>query len=86
MWSDALKDKTYQARIAALSIIQCTTFVNYLRAHDQNEHAENVETAIGVVAAIFSDELGRETLAQAIKWASDEAGGAKLPESLSVRH
>lgn len=86
MWSDALKDKTCQARIAALSIIQFTTVVNYLRAHDQNEHAENVEAAIGVVAAIFSDELGRETLAQAIKWASDEAGGVKLPESLLVRH
>ncbi len=86
MWSDVLKDKTYQARIAALSIIQCTTFVNYLRAHNQNEHAENVETAIGVVTALFSDEVGRETLAQAIKWASDEAGGAKLPESLAVRH
>ena len=81
-----MKDKTHQARIVALSIIQCTTVVNYLRAHDQIEHAENVETAIGVVAAIFSDELGRETIAEAIKWASDEAGGAKLPESLSVRH
>ena len=81
-----MNDKTCQARIAALSIIQITTVVNYLRAHDQNEHAENVEAAIGVVAAIFSDELGRETLAQAIKWASDEAGGVKLPESLSVRH
>ncbi len=81
-----MKDKTYQARIAALSIIQCTTVVNYLRAHDQNEHAKNIETAIGVVAALFSDELGRERLAQAIKWASDEAGITKLPESLSVRH
>ncbi len=81
-----MKDKTYQARIAALSIIQCTTFVNYLRAHDQCEHAENVEAAIGVVTTLVSDELGRETLAQAIKWASDEAGGVKLPESLSVRH
>ncbi len=81
-----MKDKTYQARIAALSIIQCTTVVNYLRAHNQNEHAENIETAIGVVAALFSDELGRETLAQAIKWAWDEAGDAKLPESLLVRH
>ena len=80
-----MTDKTYQARIAALSMIQCTTVVNYLRAHDQNEHAENVEAAIGVVAAIFSDELGREILAQAIKWASDEAG-AKLPAALSVRH
>ncbi len=86
MWSDALKDKTYQARIAALSIVQCTTVVNFLRAHDQNEHAENVDAAIGVVAAIFSDELGRERLAQAIKWASDQAGISKLPESLSVRH
>ncbi len=81
-----MKDKTHQARIAALSIIQCTTIVNYLRAHDKNEHAENVETAIRVVAALFSGELGRETLAQAIRWASDEAGDAKLPESLSVRH
>ena len=82
-----MKDETYQARVAALSIAQCTTVVNFLRAHDQDEHAENVEAAINAVIAIISDELGRDALAQAMQWVSDQAGdGAEPAESATGLH
>ncbi len=74
-----MKDETYQARVAALSIAQCATVANFLRARDQDEHAENVEAAINAVIAIISDELGRDTLAQAMEWVSDQAGEGTEP-------
>ncbi len=82
-----MKDKTYQARVAALSLSQCTTVVNLLRAHEQDVHADNMEAAINVVASLISKELGRETLAQAMSWASDELGGsAELSQLVTTPH
>ncbi len=69
-----MKDKAYQARVAALSIAQCTTVVNLLRARGQDAHANNVEAAMNVVVSLVANELGRETLAQAMSWVSDELG------------
>ncbi len=80
-------DETYQARVAALSIAQCMTTVNLLRAHGHNEHADNVEAAISMVIAIISNELGRDTLSRAMKWASDKTGaGPELFETITPRH
>lgn len=82
-----MKDRTYQARVAALSIAQCTTVANLLRAHGQNEHAENVQAALSRVIAILSNELGRDTLAQAMDWVSEQReDGAELPESVKALH
>jgi hypothetical protein len=82
-----LKDKTYQARVAALSLAQCTTVVNLLRAHEQDVHAENMEAAISVVASLISNELGRDTLAQAMSWVSDEVGGSsELSQIVTTPH
>ncbi len=82
-----MKTEAYQARVAALSIAQSRTVVSFLHAHGQEEHAENVEAAINAVIAIISDELGRDTLAQAMKWVSDQAGGgAELAESVTRLH
>jgi hypothetical protein len=82
-----LNDEAYQARVAALSIAQCRTVVNFLHARGQDEHAENVEAAITAVVAIISDELGRDTLARAMKWVSDQAGdGAEPAESVTQLH
>jgi len=73
--------------MAALSIAQCRTVVNFLHARGQDEHAENVEAAITAVIAIISDELGRDTLARAMKWVSDQAGdGAEPAESVTQLH
>jgi len=82
-----LQNKTYQARVAALSLAQCNTVVTLLRAHGQTEHAEQMEAAISVVVSIVSNELGRETLAQAMSWASNEIGhGNNLTELVTTPH
>lgn len=82
-----MDDKTYQARVAALSLAQCNTVVTLLRAHGQTAQADNMEAAISVVVSIVSNELGRETLASAMSWAADEIGdGAKLPDLATTPH
>jgi hypothetical protein len=82
-----LEDKTYQARVAALSLAQCNTVVTLLRAHGQDEQASNMEAAISVVVSIVSNELGRETLASAMSWASDEIGhGNNLSQLVTTPH
>ncbi len=82
-----MKDKIYQARVAALSLSQCMTVVNLLRAHGQDEHADNMEAAINVVASLISNELGRDTLARAMSWVSDELGGsAELSQLVTTPH
>ncbi len=73
--------------MAALSIAQCRTVVNFLHARSQDEHAENVEAAINAVIDLISDELGRDTLAQAMKWVSDQTGDdAELAEYVTQLH
>ena len=82
-----MKDKTHQARVAALSIVQCTTVVKLLRAHGQNEHAENIESALSAVITIVSKSLGRDTLDQAMNWVSDQTeDGIELSESVTALH
>jgi hypothetical protein len=82
-----LKDKTHQARVAALSIAQCTTVVKLLRAHGQDVHAENVESALSAVMTIVSEALGRDTLDRAMNWVSDQTeGGSELAESVTALH
>ena len=61
--------------------------VNLLRAHEQDVHAENMEAAISVVASLISNELGRDTLAQAMSWVSDEVGGSsELSQIVTTPH
>ena len=82
-----MEDKTYQARVAALSLAQCNTVVTLLRAHGQSEQADNMEAAISVVVSIVSNELGRETLASAMNWASEEIGdGNNLSDLVTTPH
>ena len=82
-----MKDKTHQARVAALSIAQCTTVVKLLRAHGQNEHAENMESALSAVMTIVSEALGRNTLDQAMNWVSDQTeAGVEPSESVTALH
>ena len=82
-----MQDKIYQARVAALSLAQCNTVVTLLRAHGEDEQADNMESAISVVASIVSNELGKETLANAISWASNEIGhGNDLSQLVTAPH
>ena len=68
-----LTDRAYQARVAALSIAHSSTMLTLLRAHGDDEHADNVEAAIAAVVAIVSKSTGKETLTEALEWVSDEA-------------
>ena len=70
----SLQDNSDQTRVAALSLMQMTTVVTLLRAHGETEHAERVEAAKNAVIAIIVKELGRDTLAHAMKCVSDEIG------------
>ena len=46
-----------------------------------------MEAAISVVVSIVSNELGRETLASAMSWASDEIGhGNTLTHLVTTPH
>ena len=82
-----MEDKTYQARVAALSLAQCNTVVTLLRAHGQDEQADNMAAAISVVVSIVAKELGRETLANAMSWASEEIGHANgLSHLMATQH
>ena len=82
-----MQDKIYQARVAALSLAQCNTVVTLLRAHGEDEQADNMESAISVVVSIVSNELGKETLANAISWASNEIGhGNDLSQLVTAPH
>lgn len=82
-----MEQKTHQARVTALSLAQCATTVNLLRAHGEDEHADSMEAAISTVIAIVSDQLGKETVAKAMRWASDELGIAASPSGLvTTRH
>ncbi|MEM7224989.1 MAG: hypothetical protein AAF495_18570 [Pseudomonadota bacterium] len=82
-----LQDKTHQARIAALSLAQCNSVVTLLRAHGQDGHADGMEAALNMVMTIVAEELGRDTLSQAIAWASDELGrGADLRALVNPPH
>jgi hypothetical protein len=81
------EEKTHQARVVALSLAQCTAMVNLLRAHHQNDHAENIEAAMSVIVNLVSDTLGKDTLSQAMDWVCEEIDdGAELPDLAFVTH
>ncbi len=82
-----MQNKTYQARIAALSIAQSSTMVRLLRSYGQNAHAENIEAAINAVTDIVSAELGRHIMAEAMAWVADESWeGDDLPAIATRLH
>jgi hypothetical protein len=80
-------ERTHQARVVALSLAQCTAMVNLLRAHHQDEHAENIEAAMSVIVNLVSDTLGKDALAEAMDWVCEEIDdGAELPDLAFVTH
>lgn len=79
--------KIHQARVAALSLAQCATTVTLLRANGENQHADNMEAAISAAVTIVSDQLGRDTLEQAMRWASEKLDRAADPAGpATTRH
>lgn len=79
--------KIHQARVAALSLAQCATAVTLLRANGENQHAERMEAAISATVTIVSDQLGKDTVAQAMRWAADRLDNAADPAGpATTRH
>ncbi len=69
------KDQTYHARVAALSMAHGAALVKLLRAHGQDVHAANVETALHDLDAIVAREVGRLALGEAMSWVANHSWG-----------
>ena len=65
-------ERCHQARVVALSVAHCSAMASLLRASRQDEHASNVEAAITVTLSLVANQVGRETMAEAIDWARNE--------------
>ena len=76
-----MDDSGHQARVAVLSMAQCTAVANLLRAHGQDDHAEGIEEALREASRILCDEVGAEALAEAGAWVSGQ-----LCEAGQLRH
>ena len=82
-----MSDKTHQARLTALSLAQCNAMAGLLRAHGEEDHAENLDAAIDAVVSLVSKELGRRNLEQAMTWAAEELGvGEGLADRVTTTH
>lgn len=62
----------YNARMAALWILQGTACVKLLKAHGRSLHADNFEAALREYVDIIADEVGRDTLSEAMDWAAGQ--------------
>lgn len=62
----------YNARMAALWIMHGTACVRLLKAHGRKLHAENFEAALREYVDIIADEVGRDTLTEAMDWAAGQ--------------
>ncbi len=62
----------YNARMAALWILHATVCVKLLKAHGRTLHAENFEAALREFADIVADEVGHDTLTEAMDWAAGQ--------------
>ena len=64
--------KDQEARLAALSILNCVNCAKLLRSHGLLEHAGNLEAAMTALMEVLSTQVGRENLSEALDWASTE--------------
>lgn len=62
----------YNARMAALWILHGAACVKLLKSHGRVLHAENFEAALREFADIVADEVGHDTLTEAMDWAAGQ--------------
>lgn len=67
-----LTDKTHQARVIALSLAQCDSVAELLRANDHPEQAGHVEAAMRTVLDLMAEEVGHVVLGDALTWLQDK--------------
>lgn len=79
-------NRTYEARVAALSLAHGRALARLLRAHGRAAQAEQVEAALGEVFRIVDAELGGTALAEAVRWVAEQADGADGAAPTPLRH
>ncbi|UCH73436.1 MAG: hypothetical protein JSU82_13955 [Rhodospirillales bacterium] len=62
----------YDARMAALWILHGAACVKLLKSHGRLLHAENFEAALREFTDIIADEVGHDTLTEAMNWAAGQ--------------
>lgn len=58
--------------MAALWILHGTACVKLLKAHGRLLHADNFEAALREYVDIIADEVGHDTLSEAMDWAAGQ--------------
>ncbi len=69
-----VRDQTYHARVAALSLAHGAALAKLLRAHGRDEHAGNVEAALIAFQEIVTVEVGQPILSEAMTWVNTRVG------------
>ena len=82
-----VRDQTYHARVAAMSLAHGAALAKLLRAHGCDEHAKNVEAALIAFQQIVTVEVGQPILNEALNWVNTKVGMEDGPiESDQPRH
>ena len=82
-----VRDQTYHARVAAMSLAHGAALAKLLRAHGCDEHARNVEAALIAFQQIVTVEVGQPILNEAMTWVNTKVGMEDRPiESEFPRH
>lgn len=79
-------DRTYQARVAALSLAHGSALARLLRAHGRAAHAAHVEAALSEAFRIVEAEFGGPALAEAVRWVAEQTDGEAEPAPPPLRH
>src|SRR4249920_2457353 len=72
MGTKEMSEIIQNARVAALSMANGAALARLLRAHGMGAHADALEAALNEVASIVSTQVGRENLAEAVSWVTDQ--------------
>lgn len=67
-----MSDRRYHAKLAALSLMHGASLAKLLRAHGRATHADRFEAALGEAMNIIASKVGKDELAAAMDWASDQ--------------
>ena len=67
-----MHDRTQSAKLSALWILHGRACVRLLRAHGQEDHAVNFDAALDQITEILAADVGKQTLVDAMDWATDE--------------
>ena len=82
-----VRDQTYHARVAAMSLAHGAALAKLLRAHGREDHARNVEAALIAFQQIVTMEVGQPVLNEAMNWVDTKVGIEDRPMSKEVpRH